>query len=121
MFKKLKKIFFNIKALIVLLIVLIVVGWGLTIYFGVKINSRKDVCTDHELKTEKLNYYVQLLQKSRDLIDRNQSLVDLEDEVRLLDNGVLTAEWENAVATNRKEDANNYLDVIIDALVFFSK
>jgi hypothetical protein len=122
MFKKIKQLVFNIKALIILLIVLIVVGWSLTIYFGLKLNSNKDVCLDYQAKIEKLNYYAILLSKSMKLIRENKSLDVLEDDVRLLDNGAVLAEWENVViGGNKKEDVNNYLDTIIDSLTFFSK
>jgi len=121
MFKKFKKIFFNIKALIILLIVLIIIGWGLTVYFGLKINSENNLCLNYQNKIEKISYYSALLKKSTELIKENRSLDILESDVRALENGALLAEWENAVATNKKEEADNYLDVIIDSLTFFSK
>ena len=121
MFQKIKKIFFNIKALIIVLIVLIIIGWGLTIYFGIKLNSKKDFCSNYQTKIEKLNYYSTLLAKSMKLIQENKSLKELEDDVRLLDSGPLLAEWENAVFTGKQTDINNYLNVIIDSLTFFSK
>ncbi|MFH1129362.1 MAG: hypothetical protein V1686_01340 [Patescibacteria group bacterium] len=121
MFNKIKKIFFNIKALIVLLIVLIIIGWGLTVYFGLKINSESDLCLSYQNKIEKLSYYSDLLKESTKLIHEDKSLDVLESDVRLLENGALLAEWENAIATNKKEDAEHYLDVIIDSLTFFSK
>ena len=122
MFKKIKRIFFNIKTLIILLIVLIVIGWGLTIYFGLKLNSKKDICLNYQSKIEKLNYYSTLLAESMKLIRENKSLDTLEDDVRLLDNGAVLAEWENVVVgKNKQADINNYIDTIIDALTFFSK
>lgn len=122
MFKKIKQLVFNIKALIILLLALIIVGWGLTVYFGLKLNSNKDVCLDYQTKIERLNYYSILLAKSMKLIRNNKSLDILEDDVRLLDNGAVLAEWENVViGGNKKEDVNNYLDTIIDSLTFFSK
>jgi len=122
MFKKIKQLFFNIKALIILLVVLIVIGWGLTIYFGLKLNSNKDICLDYRTKIEKLNYYSNLLSKSIKLIREEKSLDVLEEDVRLLDNGAILAEWEDVVVSgNRTEDVNDYLDTIIDSLTFFSK
>lgn len=122
MFKKIKQLFFNIKALIILLVVLIIIGWGLTIYFGVKLNSKKNICIDSQTKIEKLNYYSNLLSKSMKLIREEKSLDVLEEDVRLLDNGVVLAEWEDVVVGGNKErDVNDYLDVIIDSLIFFSK
>lgn len=122
MFKKIKQLVFNIKALIILLIVLIIIGWGLTVYFGLKLNSNKDVCLDYRIKIEKLNYYSTLLSKSMKLIRENKSLDILEEDVRLLDNGAVLAEWEDVVVSgNKKEEVDNYLDTIIDSLTFFSK
>lgn len=122
MFKKIKQLVFNIKALIILLIILIVVGWGLTIYFGIKLNSKKDICIDYQTQMEKLNYYSNLLFKSVKLIREGKSLDVLEEDVRLLDNGVVLTEWEDVVIGGNKErDVNDYLDVIIDSLIFFSK
>jgi hypothetical protein len=121
MFEKIKKIFFNVKALIILLIVLIIIGWGLAVYFGLKVNSSKDLCSDYQNKIEKLGHYSSLLKKSIELIRQNKSLDVLEDDIRLLGNGTLLAEWENAVFSGKKEDAEGYLDVIIDSLTFFSK
>jgi len=122
MFKKIKQLVFNIKALIILLIILTVMGWGLTIYFGLKLNSGKDVCLDYRVKIEKLNYYSNLLSKSMKLIRENKGLDTLEDDVRLLDNGAVLAEWEDVVISgNKKEDVNDYLDTIVDSLDFFSK
>lgn len=122
MFQKIKKIIFSIKALIILLIVLIVVGWGLTIYFGTKLNSNKNACVNYSAKLEKLNYYSTLLAKSMKLIREEKSLDGLEDEVRLLDNGAVLAEWEDVVVGgNKEEDVNDYFDTIIDSIMFFSK
>ena len=120
--KKIKQLVFNIKALIILLIVLIVIGLGLTVYFGLKLNSKKDVCLNYQSKIEKLNYYSTLLAKSMKLIRENKSLDVLEDDVRLLDNGAVLAEWENVIVSkNKQADVNNYIDTIIDSLTFFSK
>jgi hypothetical protein len=122
MWGKIKKIIWNIKALIIALIILIIVGWGLTIYFGIKANSGKGFCIDVQQKLLKLNYYSSLLNKSMQLIRKNKSLDALEDDVRLLDNGTLLTVWENVVfGGNREQDVNDYLDVIIDSLNFFSK
>ncbi len=122
MFKKIKQLVFNIKALIILLIVLIIIGWGLTVYFGLKLNSNKDVCLEYRSKIEKLSYYSNLLSKSMKLIRENKSLDVLEEDVRLLDNGAVLSEWEDVVVSgNKTEEINNYLDTIIDSLTFFSK
>jgi len=42
--------------------------------------------------------------------------------IHLINNGTLLAEWEDVVfGGNQKKDLENYFDVIIDALKFFSK
>ena len=122
MFEKIKQAIWNIKALIIFLIILIIIGWGLTIYFGSKINSEKGFCTEAQEKSVRLNYYSSLLSKSMQLIRQNKSLDVLEEDVRLLDNGTLLATWENVVfGGNKQQDVDDYLDVIIDSLNFFSK
>lgn len=122
MFEKTKQMFLNIKTLIIILVVLIVISAGLAVYFGVKSNANKDICAKEQAKIEKLNYYSALLAKSIKSIREEKSLKELEDDVRLLENGVLLAEWESVVFSgNKKENTDNYLDVIIDALNFFSK
>jgi len=122
MFQKIKQLIFNVKALIILLIILIIIGCGLTIYFGLKLNSSKDTCTDYRVKIEKLNSYSNLLSKSIKLIRENKSLDILEEDVRILDNGVILAVWEDVVISkNKEEKINDYIDAIIDSLIFFSK
>ena len=112
----------KVKIIIIILLILAVVGWGLTIYFGTKSNSDKSPCIKSEERLEKLNYYASLLSKSVVLIRENKGLDILEEDIRLLDNGVLLAEWENVVfGGNQKKDTDNYLDVIIDSLKFFSE
>lgn len=123
MFGKIKKLISNIKTLIILLIILIVVGWSLAIYLGIKVNNiEKRLVNTYQDKIEKLNYYSNLLDKSLKLVRENKGLEVLEEDIRLLDNGSLLAEWENVVfGGNKEEDVNNYIDIIIDSLKFFSK
>ena len=121
-FGRLKNFILKTKIIIIILLVLVIVGWSLTIYFGTKTNSSKDFCVKSEEKLEKLNYYASLLAKSMQLIRQEKGLEVLEDDVRLLDNGTLLAEWEDVVFSgNKEEDVDAYLDVIIDSLNFFSK
>ena len=79
----------------------------------------------NDARKQALEKYISNLDSSKvrliNKIRESKNLKELEDDVRLLDNGILLNEWENAVVTGKKEDAENYLDVIIDALVFFSK
>ena len=63
-----------------------------------------------------------LLDESTILARQNKSFDVLEMDIRLLDNGSLLSEWEDVVfGGNQEEDLNNYFDVIIDSLKFFSK
>lgn len=120
MFKKIKQTVFQIKVLIIVFIVLIVVGWGLAIYFGLK--TQTPIPATCEKRLEKLNSYAVLLDESTKLARQNKSFDALEMDIRLLDNGSLLAEWEDVVwGGNQENDLNNYFDVIIDVLKFFSK
>lgn len=113
--------FLNIKTLIILLIVLVVIGWGLAIYFGLKEKPQTPTSTCQET-IEKLRSYALLLDKSTKLARQDKGFEDLEMDIRLLNNGTLLAEWEDVVfGGNQKEDLENYFDVIIDSLKFFSK
>jgi flagellar basal body-associated protein FliL len=120
MLKKVRQTIFQIKALIIVLIVLIAVGWGLAIYFGLK--AQTSIPATCEKRLEKLNSYAVLLDESTKLARQNKSFDVLEIDIRLLDNGSLLAEWEDVVwGGNQESDLNNYFDVIIDVLKFFSK
>lgn len=120
MFKKIKQSIFQVKILIIIFIVLIIVGWGLAIYFGLKTTGQgSSVC---EKRLEKLHSYSVLLGDSMKLARENKSFDILEMDIRLLDNGSLLNVWENVVfGGNQKEDLDYYFDVIIDSLRFFSK
>jgi flagellar basal body-associated protein FliL len=117
--KKIKEIIFRTKVLIIVLIILAIVGWGLTAYFAFKKKAPTITCGE---RLEKLNSYALLLNKSTELARQNKSFEVLEMDVRLLDNGTLLAEWEDVIfGGNQQEDLNNYFDVIIGSLTFFSK
>ena len=116
---KIKEILLKAKALIIILAVLAAIGWGFTIYFGIK--AKTPVYTSSE-RMEKVHSYSLLLDKSMKLIQQEQSLDVLEMDIRLIDNGPLLAEWENVVfGGNQEEDVDYYIAVIVDALKFFSK
>ena len=120
MLKKVRQTIFQIKALIIVLIVLIAVGWGLAIYFGLK--AQPPIPATCVKRLEKLNSYAVLLDESTKLVRQNKGFDVLEMDIRLLDNGSLLAEWEDVVwGGNQEKDLNNYFDVIIDVLKFFSK
>lgn len=121
--KKIRQVIFKVKALIVVLIVLAVIGWFFAIYFGLKVNKTEPSlnlpCAE---RLEKLHSYSVLLDESNQLIRQEKSLDILERDILLLNNGTLLAEWEDVLwGGNQKEDLENYLDVIIDSLKFFSK
>lgn len=121
--KKIRQVIFKVKALIVVLIVLAVIGWFFAIYFGLKINKTEPTsnlpCVE---RLEKLHSYSVLLDESNQLVRQEKSLDILEKDILLLNNGSLLAEWEDVVwGGNQKEDLDNYFDVIIDSLKFFSK
>lgn len=107
------------KILIIILIVLVVIGWALAVYFGLRC---KISAPTYGEGLEKLHSYALLLDKSTKLAREEKSFDNLEMDIRLLNNGTLLAEWEDVVfGGNQKEDLENYFDVIIDALKFFSK
>jgi len=119
MFKKIKEIIFKIKVLIILLVILTVAGWTVAIYFIAK-PSPPTISRGERL--EKLHSYALLLDESTVLARQNKSFDVLEMDIRLIDNGSLLSEWEDVVfGGNQEEDLNNYFDVIIDSLKFFSK
>lgn len=119
MLKRIKEIILKIKVLIILLAILAIAGWAVAIYFITKPSPPVITCGE---RLEKLHVYALLLDKSTILARQNKSFDVLEMDVRLIDNGSLLSEWEDVVfGGNREEDLNNYFDVIIDSLKFFSK
>ena len=123
MFKKIKKTIFTAKVLIIVLVVLVVVGWGFTIYFAVRANKGSNIyCTQSMERLEKLNSYAVLLDNSRKLINQGRGLESLEMDIHFIGNGSLLAEWEDVVfGGNQEQDIQAYYDIIIDSLKFFSK
>ena len=117
--KKIKEVILKIKVLIIILIILAVSGWALAIYFSLQERPQPITCGE---RLEKINSYILLLDASTQLAREEQSFDVLEMDIRLLDNGTLLAEWEDVVfGGNQKEDLDNYFDVIIDSLKFFSR
>jgi len=120
--KKIREVIFKVKALIIILAVLAIIGWSFAIYFNVSDNPKNIYCTKCVEKIEKTHSYSVLLEKSRKLIKKGQGLDSLEADIHIFNNGTLLAEWENVVfGGNRQEDIENYFDVIIDSIKFFSK
>jgi len=122
-FKSVKLAIFKIRTLIIVLVILVIIGWGFMIYFGIKANKAEKMTSFSCLeKVERLNAYAILLDKSIKLARQEKGLEELEQEIRELKNGTLLAEWQNVVfGGNKKKDLDSYIDVILDSLMFFSK
>lgn len=122
-FGRLKNFILKTKVIIIILLVLAIVGWGFMIYFGIKANKAERLSSASCLeRLEKVNAYGVLLDQSNKLARQNKGLEVLEQNVRALKNGTLLAEWQNVVfGGNQKKDLDNYFDVILDSLIFFSK
>jgi len=123
MFGKIKQLFLKTKVIIIILLVLAIIGWGFMIYFGIKANKAEKLTSLSCLEQlEKVNAYAILLDRSNKLVRQEKGLEVLEQDIRSLKNGTLLAEWQNVVfGGNKKKDLDNYFDVIIDSLMFFSK
>ncbi|MBU2564420.1 hypothetical protein KKA23_02470 [Patescibacteria group bacterium] len=121
MWKKIKKNLLKTKTLIIVLVILAIIGWALVIYLGVKPDSQKSIyCTQCVDKLEKVNSYASLLEQSRKLVKQGKGLESLEIDIHALNNGSLLAEWENVVF-GEGQDIEDYFDVVIDSIKFFSK
>jgi hypothetical protein len=121
MFGKIKKIFLQKKTLGVILAALAIVGWVFAIYFG--LNQEKEISpTQYSQKLDKVRAYGELLDESNKLARQKKGLEVLEADVRALNNGTLSAVWQNVVlGGNREDDLNDYFDTIIDSIMLFSK
>lgn len=122
-FKGVKLAIFKIRTLIIVLVILTIIGWGFMIYFGIKANKAEKLSSTNCLeRVEKLNGYASLLDKSNKLVRQKKGLEVLEQDVRAFNNGTLLAEWQNVVfGGNKEKDLENYIDVILDSLMFFSR
>ncbi|MDP2934636.1 MAG: hypothetical protein Q8N59_02655 [bacterium] len=123
MFGKIKKIFLKKKALIVILVALVIIGWIFAIYFGMKMNQKKEVGSMNCLeKLDKVRAYSEVLDKSNKMARQEKSFDVLETDIRALNNGTLLAIWQNVVwGGNKKEDLNDYFDTLLDSIMLFSK
>jgi Zn-dependent M32 family carboxypeptidase len=127
MFKKVKKICFNSKALIIALIVLVVIGFGLTAYFGIKvINTKKEFAEiGPREKLEKIHSYALVLEKFEEFKTKQgaeNTIAELERAVLATGSGVLKNLFdEMLLGENLEEDMKYFLDAVIDSLKFFSK
>jgi hypothetical protein len=122
MFGKIRKIFLQKKALTVILAALAVVGWAFAIYFGIVIKGSEANPSGCSQKLAKVRAYSELLDESNKLARQEKGLEVLEADVRALNNGTLSAVWQNVVlGGNKEQDLNDYFDTILDSIMLFSK
>ncbi|MBD3282318.1 MAG: hypothetical protein GF387_01800 [Candidatus Portnoybacteria bacterium] len=114
-----KKKIGRLHIIIAILAILAVIGWAVSIYLIAKPDQPQITCGE---RFTKLNSYATLLEDSTRLARQEKSLAELEQQVRALDSGSLLSEWQAVVlGGNREEDLNDYFDIIIDSLKFFSR
>lgn len=127
MFKEIKKIFFNLNTLIIVLAILVVIGFGLAVYFGIKANNLEKEFANigPKDKLEKIHSYAVVLEKFEAFKrkeGRDNTTADLEKAVLATGSGVLKTLFnEMILGGNTEKDMNYFLDAVIDALKFFSK
>lgn len=127
MFKKIKKICTNTKALTVILVILVIIGFGLTIYLGIKVSNLKKEFAEigPREKMERIYSYAVVLEKFEEF-KRKEGIKDtaaeLERAVLATDSGVLKTLFDEIVfGGNLEKDMEYFLDAVIDSLKFFSK
>jgi len=122
-----KKTLSKSKILITVLIVMVVVGFALAIYFGIKAANFKKEFGEigPPEKLEKIHSYAVTLEKFeafRRKEGAKDTTAELERAVLATDNGVLkTLFREIVLGGNLEKDMNYFLDAVIDSLKFFSK
>ncbi len=126
-FKKVKKVCFNSRTLIIVLAVLVIVGFGLAVYFGVKANNLKKEFSGigPREKLEKINSYVVILEKFEEFKrkeGRDDTTTKLERAVLATNSGVLKSLFDEMIfGGNLKKDMEYFLDAVIDSLKLFSQ
>lgn len=125
-FIKSKKKYLGIKILIVALIVLMVIGFGLAVYFGTKVANLKKEFSEigPQEKMETIHSYALVLEKFEEFKRKEgaeNTSAALERAVLATDSGVLKTLFDEIVlGGNLKKDMEYFLDAVIDALKFFS-
>lgn len=125
-FIKFKKKRLDIRILIVALIVLMVVGFGLAVYFGVKVNNLKKEFAEigPQEKLETIHSYTVVLEKFEQFKREEgaeNTTAALERAVLRTNSGVLKTLFDEVVlGGNLEKDMEYFLDAVIDALQFFS-
>lgn len=127
MFKKIKKVCLSTNTLIIALTVLMIIGFALAIYFGVKANNLKKEFSEigPREKLEKINSYVVVLEKFEEFKreeGRNDTTLELERAVLATGSGVLKSLFDEMIfGGNLKKDMEYFLDAVIDSLKLYSK
>lgn len=128
MFKeKIKRTFLNLNTLIIILAVLVVIGFGLAVYFGIRANNleKEFAGIGPKEKLEKIHSYAVVLEKFEAFKrkkGKDNTTTDLERAVLATNSGVLKTLFQEMISGgNTEKDMNYFLDAVIDALKFFSK
>lgn len=122
-----KKICFNTKTLIIVLVILVVVGFAFAVYFGIKAANLKKEFAEigPKEKIEKIHSYALVLEKFEEFKAKEgagNTTAELERAVLATGSGVLKSLFDEILlGENLKEDMEYFLDAVIDSLKFFSK
>jgi hypothetical protein len=126
MFRRIKKTYLNTNTLIIVLAVLLVVGFSLAVYFGVKVSNLKKEFAEigPREKLETIHSYAIVLEKFEQLKREEgakNTTAALERAVLRTNSGVLKTLFDEIVlGGNLEKDMEYFLDAVIDALQFFS-
>ncbi len=127
MFKKIKKMFSNIKIVAICLVVLLVIEFALVIYLAVKVSNLKKEFADigPREKLERIHSYALVLEKFEQFKQKEgvgSTTADLEKTVLATNSGVLKTLFDEMIlGGNLEKDMKYFLDAVIDSLEFFSK
>jgi hypothetical protein len=125
--KKIKRTCLNIKTLIIALVVLVIIGFGLAVYFGVKVNNLKKEFAEigPQEKLETIHSYAVVLEKFEEFKRKEgaeDTTAELERGVLATGSGVLKNLFDEMVlGGNLEKDMEYFLDAVIDSLQFFSR
>lgn len=126
-FRKIRKLCLSTKGLIIVLIVLVVIGFGLAVYFGVKVSNAKKEFAEigPREKLERIHSYAVVLETFKEFRREKggrDTTVELEKAVLATNSGVLKTLFDEIVlGGNLDKDMDYFLDAAIDSLKFFSK
>lgn len=126
-FIKTKKKRLGIRILIAALAILMIIGFGLAVYFGVKVNNlRKEFAEiGPREKLETIHSYTVVLEKFEEFKRKEgarNTTADLERAVLATNSGVLKTLFDEIVlGGNLEKDMEYFLDAVIDSLKFFSR